>query len=220
MVDLLAICAHPDDLEVCAGGIFAKAVQEGLRTALIILTKGEAGGYADAETRVREAEAAAKILGITYLKILDFPDAGLWYHESAVQSLIPYIRECAPRYIFTLLEEDYHPDHRAVSQMTRAACFRAGLKKYSGNNTEWHYKGILYFGADNRSNKRRPDLYIDISSVAEIKKAACEAHRSQNVTAFAMDMAKQYGRAAGVSYAEGLYLEESLPLSSVRALFA
>ena len=121
MVDLLAVCAHPDDLEAGLGGMFLKANLEGLCTGLIVFTKGESGGYTDKETRVREATEAAKILQLDYFKLLDFPDAGLYYEKAAVKALIPLLRECAPRYVFTMLQEDYHPDHVAVSRITENA---------------------------------------------------------------------------------------------------
>ena len=64
MVDLLAVCAHPDDLEVCASGIFLKAKKEGRRTGLIVLTRGESGGHAEMETRLREAAEGARLMGL------------------------------------------------------------------------------------------------------------------------------------------------------------
>lgn len=220
MIDLLAVCAHPDDLEVCGAGMFAKAKREGMKTGLVIFTRGESGGYAEQSVREKEAEKAAEILELDYFVMLSFPDAGVYFSEDAVEALIPHLRKCSPRYIFTLLEEDYHPDHAAVSRITRAACFAAGLKKYSQDNTDWHYNAILYFGADNKRNKRRPDIYVDVSDVIELKRKACEAHQSQNVLPLALAMAEEYGRTAGVSYAEGLYLEESIVVDHLKWLLA
>lgn len=215
MIDILAVCAHPDDLEVCAGGIFAKAHKEGLKTGLIIFTKGESGGFADRQTRMEEAQKASEILHIDYFKMLDFPDAGLFFNEDSVNALIPLLREASPKYILTLLEDDYHPDHVAVSRITKAACFIAGLKKHSTDSTTWHYESIMYFGADNRTNKRRPDIYVDISDVFEIKKEACDAHKSQNITDHAVKMAKEYGLLSNAEYAEGLHLGASITVNSI-----
>lgn len=128
MIDILAVCAHPDDLEVCAAGIFAKAKKEGLKTGLVIFTRGESGGYAQKCVREEEAEKAAAILQLDYFAMLDFPDAGMYFSKEAVDALIPHLRKCSPRFVLTLLEEDYHPDHTAVSKITKAACFTAGLK--------------------------------------------------------------------------------------------
>lgn len=219
MVDLLAVCAHPDDLEVCAAGIFAKAKRAGKKTGLIILTQGEAGGFCDAATRRKEAAEGASVLGLDYFKILDFPDAGLFFSPTTVEALTPLIREASPEYILTFIEDDYHPDHVAASKITKAACFCAGLKKNSKDDSIWHYRSILYFGADNRSNLRRPDIYIDISDVMETKKAACAAHASQNILPYALSLASAYGSNAGTEYAEGLYLSQSLVLDNIVGIF-
>ena len=218
MIDILAVCAHPDDLEVCAGGIFAKAKKEGWTTGLVIMTSGESGGYAEQSTREEEAKQAASILGLDYFEMLCFPDAGLEFRRDAVEALIPHLRACSPRYILTLHENDYHPDHVAVSRITRDACFTAGLKKYSTDGTDWHYDAIFYFSADRRTNKRRPDVYVDITDVMNVKEDACKAHHSQNILPFALEMAREYGASANCAYAEGLFLEQSITLDSITGL--
>lgn len=215
MIDILAVCAHPDDLEVCAAGMFAKAKKEGLKTGLVIFTRGESGGYAQQKEREEEAKKAAEILELDYFEMLNFPDASVYFSKETVEALIPHLRKCSPRFVLTLLEDDYHPDHTAVSRITKAACFTAGLKKYSYDYTDWHYDALLYFGADNRSNRRRPDIYVDISDVIEIKEKACLAHASQDVLSYAMSMAKEYGRDANAEYAEGLYLGHSITVDSI-----
>ena len=128
------------------------------------------------------------------------------------------MRKCSPRFVLTLLEEDYHPDHTAVSKITKAACFTAGLKKYSDDDTDWHYDALLFFGADNRTNRRRPDIYVDISDVIETKKRACMAHSSQDVLPYAMSLAREYGRDAKTEYAEGLFLGHSITVDSLSDL--
>ncbi|MGL6200850.1 MAG: PIG-L family deacetylase [Lachnospiraceae bacterium] len=218
MIDLLAVCAHPDDLEVCAAGMFAKAKREGLKTGLVIFTRGESGDYGEQSEREAEAEKAAKILKLDYFVMLDFPDAGLYFEKKAVDALIPHLRKCSPKYILTLLEDDYHPDHVAVSRITKAACFTAGLKKYSQDDTTWHYEAIIYLGIDIKSSKRRPDIYVDITDVIDIKKESCEAHRSQNILPEAIGLAEDYGRAAGVKYAEGLFVGESITVDSISSI--
>lgn len=218
MVDILAVCAHPDDLEVCAAGMFAKAKKEGLKTGLVIFTRGEAGGYAEQREREVEAKKAAEILKLDYFEMLNFPDAGVYFCKEAVDALIPHLRKCSPKFVLTLLEDDYHPDHTAVSRITRAACFTAGLKKYSDDDTDWHYDALIYFGADNRSNRRRPDIYVDISDVIEIKKNACLAHTSQNILPYAMSLSEEYGRDAKTEFAEGIYLGHSITIDSIADL--
>lgn len=218
MIDILAVCAHPDDLEVCAAGIFAKAKKDGLKTGLVIFTHGESGGYAAKSVREEEAKAAADILQLDYFAMLDFPDAGVIFDRNSIDALIPHLRKCSPKYILTLLEDDYHPDHVAVSKTTKAASFTAGLKKYAEDNTDWHYEGLLYFGADNRTNRRRPDIYVDISDVIGIKRKACQAHASQDILSYAMTMAEEYGKNANTQYAEGLFLGHSITIDSLSCL--
>jgi LmbE family N-acetylglucosaminyl deacetylase len=218
MVDLLAVCAHPDDFEISIGGTFSKAKAEGLKIGAIIFTKGESGGYAEKSTREAEAMEGAKLIGLDYFEMLNFPDAGVVFGEEAIQALVPHLRACSPKYIFTFLEDDYHPDHVAVSKITKAAAFVAGLKKHSADGTDWHYDGILYFGAGHKRNRRWPDIYVDISDHIDIKIRACDAHRSQNITEVVMALSRGYGRVAGVEYAEGLYLGESITIKSISGL--
>ena len=217
-MDFLAVCAHPDDFEVGISGIFLKAKKEGINVGLIVMTMGESGGYATAETRIAEGEASAKILGLDYYRQLSFPDAGLRFSDDTIKGLIPYIRECSPRIIFTLHPEDYHPDHRAISQVVDAAAFSAGLKKYSTDGSDWHYDNIFYFSADGKTNRKRPDILVDISDVIDNKIKACNAHKSQNITEMAIDMSKEYGKYANVEYAEGLYIRQPLVISTSGAL--
>jgi LmbE family N-acetylglucosaminyl deacetylase len=219
MVDLLAVCAHPDDLEVCASGIFLKAKKEGRRTGLIVLTRGESGGHADMETRLSEAREGARLLGLDEYHQLDFPDAGLMYNSEAVEKVAPVMRACSPRIILTLHPDDYHPDHVAASQIARASAFTGGLNKYASDGSDWHYDVILYFSADRRTNGKRPDLIVDITEEAPQKRAICAAHASQHVEEFAMELSRRDGELIGVPYAEGLYLYQALPLHSLESLF-
>ncbi len=218
MLDLLAVCAHPDDLEVCAGGIFIKAKKEGLKTGLIILTDGAASGQAEAEERRAEAAEGARRLGLDYFVHLNFPDAALECSQEAVQALIPPLRKAAPRLIFTLHQADYHPDHVAAGRITEAAAFAAGLRKHAPDGSRWHYEAILYISADPRSNPLRPQLLFDISDVMEEKLHACDAHASQEVSGFARAYAQSLGRMAGVPYAEGLYLGQVLVMDKAAGL--
>lgn len=219
MIDLLAVCAHPDDLEVCAAGIFIKAKEEGLTTGLIILTDGAASGKADAGERAQEAKEGARLMGLDYFRHLDFPDSALVFDQRAVSAVIPLLREASPRYLFTLHPDDYHPDHVAVGQVCQAAAFTAGLPRHGKDGNGWSYRNILYMTADRRTNARRPDLLVDVSDVMERKLAACRAHASQNVADFTAAYASALGALIGRPYAEGLYLRQALEVPSVSGLF-
>ena len=219
MTDILAVTAHPDDLEICAGGLFLKAKKEGRRTGLIICTRGESGAYAEGDTREKEALKAARLLGLDYFRHLDFPDSGVFFNEANVGTLIPLLRECSPKILLTLHKDDYHPDHVAVSQIVEAATFAAGLKKHSMDNSDWKPKEFLYFTADYRTNKHRPDIIINIDDVWEEKMECCAAHASQNITAHTKRMDEWFGNLGRCNYAEALFLRHPLTLNTVNGLF-
>jgi len=219
MVDILAVTAHPDDLEICAGGIFLKAKKEGKKTGLIICTKGESGHYTGQNPREVEAQKAAELLGLDYFKHLDFPDAGLYFNEDAVNTLIPLLRECSPEILLTLHQDDYHPDHAAVSRIVDAATFIAGLKHHAPDGSDWKPKELLYLCGDPRTNKRKPDILVNIDDVWEQKLKCCAAHASQNVTEYAELVGTSFGLLAKCNYAEALYLRNPLTLNTVSSLF-
>ena len=218
MVDILAVTAHPDDLEICVGGLFLKAKKEGKSTGLIICTRGESGGYASQSTREDEAREAAKLLGLDYFKHLNFPDAGVFFSEESVNTLIPLLRECSPKLLLTLHQNDYHPDHVAVSRIVESATFVAGLKKHSTDNSDWKPKELLYFSADYRTNKFKPDILINIEDVWEDKLKCCAAHASQNITEHAKKMGEWFGQLGRCKYAEALFLRNPLTLNAASSL--
>jgi len=219
MVDILAVTAHPDDLEICAGGLFLKAKKEGKKTGLIICTRGESGGYAEQAMREQEAKKAVELLGLDYFRHLNFPDAAVFFSEDAVQTIIPLLRECSPKILLTLHQDDYHPDHVAVSRIVDAATFVGGLNKYSSDGSDWKPKELLYMCGDPRTNKRKPDIFINIDDVWDEKLACCNAHASQNVTEYAVKMAQWYGMLGQCNYAEALYTRNPLTLSTADSLF-
>lgn len=220
MVDLLALCAHPDDLEVCAGGLFLLAKQQGLTTGLIILTDGAASGRASAKERRAEALAAAKILELDFFEHLNFPDAALQANQHTIDQVLPVLAKASPRHILTLHPEDYHPDHIAASHIAQTAAFTAGLPRHSQTGEDWHYENLFFFAADPRTAKARPELLFDITQVMEQKLQACKAHASQDVLPYARAMSSSLGMLAGVPYAEGLYLHKVLKVHHLSALFA
>lgn len=219
MVDILAITAHSDDAEIGVGGILLKAKRQGLKTGLIICTRGENSGYASKAERTREAEAGAALLELDYVQFLDFPDAGVEVNTANMQTLIPLIRECAPEVVLTIHPQDYHPDHQAVSQLVDKTVFVAGLKKHAIDNSTWHPHQFFYFSLDPRTNPHRPDIIIDISEVWPEKKKALDAYVSQNVTAIAEQWAQYLGMLGNCSYGEGLYLKHALKISTIERLY-
>ncbi len=217
MVDILVITAHPDD-ELTVSGVLLKAKREGLRTALICLTKGESGGFATKEERVSEFNGATNALGLDAAWILDFPDAGLEVDTAAVETLIPLLRECEARTILTIHKDDYHPDHRAVNALVDRAVFVAGLKKYSGDGRTWHPSQVLTFSLDSRRNRKTADIIVDISDVEEQWRRVIASYPSQAVEEMMHQQAAHLGAIGGFRLAEGLYLAEPLKVERVECL--
>ena len=127
-VDLLFFGAHPDDVELAAGGMVARAVRDGLRVGMIDLTRGEMGTRGTAATRQREARAAAKILGAKFREQLDFGDGNLRTGREEELELIELLRRTRPKLVFAPYPDDRHPDHTRTGSLVTEASFYAGLR--------------------------------------------------------------------------------------------
>jgi bacillithiol biosynthesis deacetylase BshB1 len=128
-LDILAIAAHRDDVEQTCGGTLLKAAQRGQRTGILDLTQGEMGTRGTAEDRAREADDAARILGVSWRRALDIPDGRVentWENRLKVASVI---REAQPRVVILPYWKGRHPDHYTASVLGYEACFLAGLAK-------------------------------------------------------------------------------------------
>jgi LmbE family N-acetylglucosaminyl deacetylase len=128
-IDILAIAAHRDDVEQTCGGTLLRAAQRGQRTGILDLTRGEMGTRGTAEDRAREAEHAAKILGVGWRRALDIPDGRVentWENRLKVANVI---RETHPRVVILPYWKGRHPDHYTASTLGYEACFLAGLTK-------------------------------------------------------------------------------------------
>lgn len=216
MLDILFIGAHPDD-EQSISGLLIKAKKEGLTTGIVILTKGEAGGFASKDTRVNELENAKKIMKLDYFKNLDFEDSNVEFSTDSVNKLIPIFVETQPRIIITIHPDDYHPDHHAVSKIVDRTTFVAGLKKNIKNHT-WHPSQILYVSLDPRTNKKNPDLLVNIENEMDEKIKALKCYESQQIVYSLILHAKYLGNLAGCEYAEGLYYKQPLLINDLKSL--
>src|SRR5271163_4460490 len=128
-LDILAIAAHRDDVEQTCGGTLLKAAQRGQRTGILDLTQGEMGTRGTAEDRAREADDAARILGVGWRRALDIPDGRVensWENRLKVACVI---RETQPRVVILPYWKGRHPDHYTASVLGYEACFLAGLAK-------------------------------------------------------------------------------------------
>src|SRR5256712_6263720 len=128
-VDLLAIAAHRDDVELTCGGTLAKAVRAGHRVGILDLTQGESGTHGDAGIRAAEAERAAQALGVHVRLNAGLPDAHLANDETSRAIVVTWVRQTRPRVVILPFPVGRHPDHRIASELGRAACYLAGLAR-------------------------------------------------------------------------------------------
>src|SRR6202007_494295 len=122
-VDLLTMAAHPDDAELTSGGTLLAMAGAGYRTGILDLTRGETGTRGTPETRLREAQRAAKILEVKVRQNLGLPDARLEMREEYKMAIAEVIRELQPRTVILPYWDGRHPDHTAAAQLGYQACF-------------------------------------------------------------------------------------------------
>ena len=235
-LDVLAIAAHRDDVEQTCGGTLLRAAQRGQRTGILDLTQGEMGTRGTAEDRAREADDAAKILGVSWRRALDLPDGRVentWENRLKVAAVI---RETRPRVIILPYWKGRHPDHYTASVLGYEACFLAGLSKLDPQ------KALGGRGADLRPQTSdlaphrpfkiiyatlyydiRPSFVVDIGEQFEGKFASILAYKSQfsdqeagkdlfpahdEIRARVDAMARFYGMLGGVTHAEPFLQKE------------
>ncbi len=220
--DLLAIGAHPDDVEVHVGGILALASERGLKAAILDLTSGDLGTRGTADTRRLEAKEAARILGVTRL-VLDLPDGRFTEEETNRVRLMTELRRLRPRILILPAPEDRHPDHRRAHRLAREAAYYAGLKNYPCPGSPYRPEAVAWVGGENPG---QPDLLVDVSTVWERRMAAFDAFGSQfdqdplqPVTRIAhpafrrgvLGRAMHWGSLGMCDWAEALWCEKPVP---------
>src|SRR6267142_6596022 len=179
-VDLLAIAAHRDDVELTCGGTLAKAVRAGHRVGILDLTQGETGTRGDAATRAAEAERAARALGVPVRLNAGLPDAHLQNDEPSRATLVELIRATRPRVVILPFPVGRHPDHRIASELGRDACYLAGLAKYEPEKGgEAHRPFKVLYSLAYREDPVKPTFVVDISGVFETKMEAIRCYASQ-----------------------------------------
>jgi N-acetylglucosamine malate deacetylase 1 len=179
-VDLLAIAAHRDDVELTCGGTLAKAVLAGHRVGIVDLTQGEMGTRGDAATRAAEAERAAKTLGVHVRLNAGMRDAHLHNDEASRAAVVELIRRLQPRAVILPFPVGRHPDHRVASELGRDACFLAGLAKYAPQQElEPHRPHKILYALAYREDPLKPTFVVDISDTFETKMKAIHCYASQ-----------------------------------------
>jgi N-acetylglucosamine malate deacetylase 1 len=177
-VDILAIAAHRDDVELTCGGTLLKAVAQGHRTAIVDMTQGEMGTKGSAELRAKEASRAAEILGVTARVNLGLPDAGIVNTPETRAKLVRFIRRFQPRIVIAPSITGKHPDHRVSAELVTDACFLSGLQKIEPDLPR-HRPFKLVHSLTYREDPIKPTFVVDISDEFERKLEAVRAYASQ-----------------------------------------
>jgi bacillithiol biosynthesis deacetylase BshB1 len=174
--DVLAIGAHPDDVELRVGGTIHKLAARGRSVVICDLTRGELGTRGTAETRAVEAAAAAKVLGVADRLNLGLPDGGVADTAAARAALIEVVREVRPTVILCHYWEDLHPDHAAAGTLMRACLYPGGFAKYPARGEPYRPHGVLFYMAH---VPFVPAVIVDTTDHFEAKVAAIACYASQ-----------------------------------------
>jgi N-acetylglucosamine malate deacetylase 1 len=176
-LDVLAIGAHPDDVELGCGATVAKLAKAGRSVGILNLTRGEAGTRGTPEERRGEAEEAARALGVVELRFLDCGDGSLRTGPAEEDVLIEALRELRPDLVLSPTPYDRHPDHIRAHRMVQAACFYAGLSARGTKDQPTHRPAAVFSYMQHDSFE--PSFVVDVTDSWNAKLASLAAHRSQ-----------------------------------------
>lgn len=221
-LDILAIAAHPDDIEITCGGLLIKMARMSRKTGALDLTRGEMGTQGDTGDREVEAAAAAEVLGLSYRENLSLPDSALENNQDNRLKIAAVIPATRPELVILPHWEQRHPDHAVCSRLGYDACFLAGLKKLDVEGKPYRPHKIIY-----ASYFRNADysFLVDISDEFEQKCEAVAAYRSQfaspatdkhifrpgiNIFDLMRTRASALGQLVGVKYAEAYTIKEQI----------
>lgn len=231
-LDVLAIGAHPDDIELTCGGTLLRLKSLGYSVGMIDLTRGERGTRGSSEIRAAEADAAFKTLGMDVRENLDLGDMHLQDTQDRRRKVVEVIRKYKPRLVFTHWPYDRHPDHEGASALVKNAMFLSGAKNFDAGGDP-HVPGrLLYFPS---SWVQELNIYVDISEFYERKMEAAKCYKSQFFHAESSDPEtvlsrpqffhdldtrfRGFGLQIGVAYAEAFWVREKIRIDDPVAFF-
>jgi bacillithiol biosynthesis deacetylase BshB1 len=228
---VLAFGVHPDDVELSCSGTLINEVKKGNLAGVIDLTQGELGTRGTIETRKKEAEDAAAIMGLAVRENLKMRDGFFKNDEEHQMQVIRAIRKYQPEVVLANVLDDRHPDHGRAGHLLREACFLSGLSKIetfddNGNPQQrWRPKQVLHYIQDRFFE---PDLIVDISDVFEQRMQAVKAYATQfhvskesaagtqtyistpDFQEALVARARLLGKRIGVKYGEGFISQKSI----------
>jgi bacillithiol biosynthesis deacetylase BshB1 len=219
-IDLLAFGPHPDDLEIGLGGTLAKEASLGHSVGLCDLTRGEMASNGTPEERVKEAEAAAKVLGVAWRENLGLPDRAIGSSPEHARTVVELIRRVRPTAVVIPYWHDRHPDHQAAAGLLRDAVFNAKLRRYDAGGEPWQPDWVCHYFINDAGPV---SFVVDVSQYYEVKRRALACYVSQfsRATEYAQTRLNssvfnqliesrdaQFGALAGVRFAEGIVVNE------------
>jgi bacillithiol biosynthesis deacetylase BshB1 len=236
-LDILAIGAHPDDVELGCGGTLIRHVRMGHKVGIVDLTRGETGTRGTPEIRDKEGRDAAAIIGAVVRENLQLPDGFIGRERDQKMAIIQAIRKYQPDIVIATAMHDRHPDHGNAAALIEESCFLSGLAKIetSDNNQiqqAWRPRLLLHYIQDRFI---MPDIVMDISDVMDQKMESILAHKSQfyhpdstepetyiaskgfldNIPTRAME----HGRPCGFKYGEAFTCTKWLGVKDITQLF-
>jgi bacillithiol biosynthesis deacetylase BshB1 len=229
-LDVLAIAAHPDDVEQTCGGTLVRSGELGYRTGVLDLTAGDMGTRGTPDLRIQESKTAAEHLGLAWRENLRWPDARLENTIGARMTLAGVIRRLQPRVVILPYWTGRHPDHYRAAEIGYEACFLAGLKKLEEDVPPHRPFKILY---SSLYANVQPSFVVDISRQFERRMTALLSYSSQYGTAGeAADLfpshgevrerlaavARFYGNLIGVKYGEPFVIKESIRVDDIMSM--
>lgn len=246
-VDILCLAPHPDDAELCCGGLLLKARRAGKSVVIVDCTRGEMGTRGTVAQRKREAAAADRMLGTTARVNLGLRDGHLLDNDGLREPLVAALRRFCPRIVLAPHWEDQHPDHAAVGRAAEPAAWLCGAVKYAPRSARgianpgklpYRPEHVLYY--QNRYGIEA-DLVVDISDVFEQKVALAGCYATQfgpgmqsakrskrePLTKLSSDkflawfraMHGHYGFKIGADYGEPYCVKGPWPLKRMESLF-
>jgi len=234
-LDLLAVGVHPDDIEISAAGTICKHVSLGKRVGMLDLTKGERGSRGSAELRLKEANEAAKILGVMVRDNLGMDDCFFTNDKQHITAIIEKLRRYQPQIVICNAVHDRHPDHGRSAKLVTDACFYSGLAKIETSDNgklqePWRPSAVYHYIQDYYT---KPDFVVDITDFMEQRMKAIAAFSSQfydpksdyrgPITPIStpefMEVLRsrpaEYGRNINVKYAEAFTVERTPGVNSL-----
>lgn len=210
---VVAIGAHPDDIEIGIAGMTAQWTKEKTEVVYVDLTRAELSSNGDVETRRQEASAANAVLGVRRIN-LGFKDRGIDGGEEQLEAIVSLIRRERPTHLFYPYEVDRHPDHAACAHLVTEALFNAGIRKYLPELEAYRPESVYQYMINAHVE---PDVCVDISDTIEVKTRALQCYASQFTPVDGVKTPltdayverviareRHFGSLIGVAYAEGL----------------